>query len=86
LNELEDVIREWVGLVYHHDRHDGLVDPNVPGLSLSPAQMFTHGMREAATLRSRKIQTWCTSSFRSSGERSSTTESSVAASAMPTKY
>jgi len=47
LNELEDIIREWTATVYHHRPHDGLADPHVPGLPLSPAQMFSHGVARA---------------------------------------
>ncbi|WP_407992117.1 TnsA-like heteromeric transposase endonuclease subunit [Kitasatospora sp. CMC57] len=47
LNELEEIIREWVAVVYHHRPHDGLVDPQVPGLELSPAAMFDHGVARA---------------------------------------
>lgn len=47
LDELEAIIREWVAVVYHHRPHDGLVDPHVPGLNLSPALMFEHGMARA---------------------------------------
>jgi transposase InsO family protein len=47
LDELEAIIREWVGLVYHQRPHDGLVDPYLPALRMSPAQMFEHGMRRA---------------------------------------
>ncbi|WP_078655755.1 TnsA-like heteromeric transposase endonuclease subunit [Streptomyces fulvoviolaceus] len=47
LNELEAIIREWVAVVYHHRPHDGLVDPRVPGLRLSPAAMFDHGIARA---------------------------------------
>ncbi|WP_328732891.1 TnsA-like heteromeric transposase endonuclease subunit [Streptomyces caniferus] len=47
LNELEAIIREWVAVVYHHRPHDGLVDPRVPGLDLSPAVMFDHGIARA---------------------------------------
>lgn len=42
--ELEQIIREWVGQVHHHDKHDGLSIPEVPGLSLSPAEMFEAGL------------------------------------------
>ncbi|MFI9078380.1 TnsA-like heteromeric transposase endonuclease subunit [Streptomyces sioyaensis] len=44
LHELEEIIREWVAVIYHHRPHDGLVDPRVPGLELSPAAMFDHGI------------------------------------------
>ena len=47
LDELEMIIREWTAAVYHHRPHTGLVDPTVPGLELSPAAMFEHGMARA---------------------------------------
>ncbi|WP_151478224.1 TnsA-like heteromeric transposase endonuclease subunit [Streptomyces albicerus] len=47
LNELEAIIREWVACTYHHLPHKGLVDPRVPGLRLSPAMMFEHGIARA---------------------------------------
>ncbi|GAA1387895.1 helix-turn-helix domain-containing protein [Catellatospora chokoriensis] len=47
LDELEAIIREWVAVVYHHRPHAGLRDPGVPGLALSPAKMFEHGIAKA---------------------------------------
>jgi transposase InsO family protein len=47
LDELEAIICEWVAVVYHHRPHDGLADPGVPGLALSPAAMFEHGIARA---------------------------------------
>lgn len=47
LDELEEIIREWVAVVYHHRPHDSLIDPHVPGLRMSPAQMFEHGIARA---------------------------------------
>jgi Mu transposase, C-terminal len=47
LDELEAIIREWVAVVYHLRPHDGLVDPHLPGLQLSPAAMFAHGIARA---------------------------------------
>jgi transposase InsO family protein len=44
LHELEAIIREWVACTYHHRPHRGLVDAHVPGLKLSPAAMFEHGI------------------------------------------
>ncbi len=44
LDELEAIITEWVATVYHHRPHTGLVDPGLPGLRLSPAAMFEHGL------------------------------------------
>jgi hypothetical protein len=47
LDELEAIIREWVAVVCHHRPHSGLVDAGVPGLRLSPATMFEHGVARA---------------------------------------
>ncbi|MER5966846.1 Mu transposase C-terminal domain-containing protein [Streptomyces sp. NPDC002057] len=47
LDELEAIIREWVAVAYHHRPHSGLVDPGVPGLRMSPATMFEHGVARA---------------------------------------
>lgn len=47
LDELEAIIREWVAVVYHRRPHDSLIDPHVPGLRMSPAQMFEHGVARA---------------------------------------
>jgi transposase InsO family protein len=49
-NELEQVIREWVG-IYHRRPHAGLADPRVPGLGLSPAEMLAHGTARAGLLK-----------------------------------
>jgi hypothetical protein len=32
---------------YHHRPHDSLIDPHVPGLRMSPAMMFEHGIARA---------------------------------------
>jgi transposase InsO family protein len=47
LDELESILRKWVAVVYHHRTHSGLVDPGLPGLELTPAQMFEHGIARA---------------------------------------
>ncbi|MGW7317408.1 helix-turn-helix domain-containing protein [Streptomyces sp. NPDC054865] len=47
LDELEAIIREWTAMVYHRRPHSGLVDPGLPGLRMSPAAMFEHGMARA---------------------------------------
>ena len=47
LDELEEIIAEWIAVVYHHRPHHGLVDPHLPGLELSPAMMFEHGVARA---------------------------------------
>lgn len=51
LHELEDVIREWVALVYHRSKHDGLAVPEWPHLDLSPNDMFEIGVARAGLLR-----------------------------------
>ncbi|MFJ4513355.1 helix-turn-helix domain-containing protein [Streptomyces sp. NPDC088816] len=47
LDELESIIREWTAVVYHSRPHSGLGDPGLPGLRMSPAKMFEHGMARA---------------------------------------
>lgn len=44
LDELEAIIAEWIAVVYHHRPHRQLIDPHLPGLKLSPAMMFEHGV------------------------------------------
>ncbi len=51
LDELEAIIREWITLVYHRRVHRGLTVPEVPGLKLSPLEMFEHGVTRAGPLR-----------------------------------
>ncbi len=51
VTELEEIIREWVGRVYHHIAHAGLVDPLERSVSLSPAEMFERGIRAAGRIR-----------------------------------
>jgi len=47
IDELEQIIREWVAVVYHHRAHESLYDPRVPGHKMSPAEMFGHGVERA---------------------------------------
>ncbi|KXO96132.1 helix-turn-helix domain-containing protein [Tsukamurella pseudospumae] len=47
IDELERIIREWIAQVYHHRQHSSLLDPQVPGLRMSPAAMFEHGVARA---------------------------------------
>ncbi|MCX4759605.1 integrase [Streptomyces sp. NBC_01275] len=51
LDELEAIIREWITLVYHRRHHRGLKIPEVPGLKLSPLEMYEHGIMRAGPLR-----------------------------------
>ncbi|MFF8995608.1 integrase [Streptomyces sp. NPDC014983] len=51
IDELEAIIREWITRIYHRRRHRGLSVPEVPGLKLSPLDMFEHGVTRAGPLR-----------------------------------
>ncbi|MET7726238.1 integrase [Streptomyces mirabilis] len=51
LDELEAIIREWITLIYHRRHHRGLTVPEVPGLKLTPLEMFEHGVTRAGPLR-----------------------------------
>jgi putative transposase len=51
IHELEDVIREWVAVVYHRAKHDGLTVPEWPTVALSPVEMFAAGIARAGSLR-----------------------------------
>jgi hypothetical protein len=44
---LEDIIREWIAVVYHRRPHDGLSDPHLHAMKMSPAMMFEHGVARA---------------------------------------
>ncbi|MDN5803421.1 MAG: helix-turn-helix domain-containing protein [Microlunatus sp.] len=50
VSELEQILREWVG-IYHHTPHAGLRDPHLPHVDLSPAQMFARGIAQSGMLR-----------------------------------
>lgn len=50
LDQLEAIVREWVAAVYHHSRHSSLFDPHLPSATMTPAQMFAHGMARAGCL------------------------------------
>jgi transposase InsO family protein len=51
LHELEEIIREWVALVYHRTKHEGLTVPEWPQLRLSPNEMYEIGVAKAGLLR-----------------------------------
>ena len=50
LDELELIIREWIAERYHRRAHAGLVAPEVPGLDLSPNDMFELGVARAGRM------------------------------------
>lgn len=47
IDQLETIFNEWVATVYHHRKHDGLIDPGLPSARLTPAQMFSQGVARA---------------------------------------
>ncbi|SCD31373.1 Integrase core domain-containing protein [Streptomyces sp. DvalAA-14] len=51
IDELETIIRQWIDRIYHRRHHKGLVIPEIPGLKLSPLEMFDHGVARAGNLR-----------------------------------
>jgi transposase InsO family protein len=51
LHELEQIVRRWTAECYHRQRHSGLCLPEVPGLRLSPLEMFAHGTARAGFLQ-----------------------------------
>ena len=44
-------IRHWTAECYHRQPHGGLYQPEVPGLQLSPLEMFAHGTARAGFLQ-----------------------------------
>lgn len=44
IDELEQIIRTWVGTIYHRTPHAGLVLPEANGLPLSPLDMYAIGL------------------------------------------
>lgn len=51
VDELERIIRQWTAECYHRQPHAGLRSPEVPGLVLSPLEMFARGVALAGHLQ-----------------------------------
>lgn len=47
IDELEALLREWVATVYHLRDHDGIGEPGLWALGMSPSRMFEHGIARA---------------------------------------
>lgn len=47
IDELEEIIREWIAAVYHHGPHGGAVEPGLHKAEMSPAMMYQHGLARA---------------------------------------
>lgn len=50
IDQLEGIVREWIAAVYHHTRHSSLFDMHLPTATMTPAQMFAHGVARAGYL------------------------------------
>lgn len=50
MTELEQIIREWIGSVYHHTKHDGLCIPSLPNERFSPIEMYEIGLARSGSL------------------------------------
>ncbi len=50
IDELEQIIREWVAERYHRRPHQGLAHPAIPGLDLCPRDAFDMGVARAGRL------------------------------------
>jgi len=50
VDELEQIIREWVAERYHRRPHQGIVHPDVPGLELCPRDAFDMGVARAGRM------------------------------------
>jgi transposase InsO family protein len=51
LDEMEVIIRQWVDRCYHRQKQRGLCVPEVPGLDLTPLEMFGHGVNRAGYIQ-----------------------------------
>ena len=51
VSELEQILREWVGQVYHHTPHGGLPKPESPRELMTPAQVHARGVAQCGRLR-----------------------------------
>uniref|UniRef100_UPI00068445B4 helix-turn-helix domain-containing protein n=1 Tax=Arthrobacter castelli TaxID=271431 RepID=UPI00068445B4 len=51
VTEMEQLIREWVGTVYHGTKHSSLQLPDLPGMFFSPAELFDIGRARTGVLR-----------------------------------
>lgn len=51
IDELEDLLREWISTVYHETPHKGLAEPTAPNVDLSPREMFELAQARCGVLR-----------------------------------
>ena len=77
IDELEALLREWVAAVYHLRPHNGIGEPGLWALGMSPAQMFEHGIARAGYIEAPRDPSLAYQFLRSNGAPSSTTESKL---------
>lgn len=51
IQQLEQILREWIATVYHHAPHSELFDPHLPGVFMTPLQAYEHGVAMSGRLR-----------------------------------
>lgn len=51
IQQLEQIVREWIATVYHHTPHSSLADPHLPGVLMTPIQAYDRGIAVAGRLR-----------------------------------
>ena len=47
VDELDRIVREWIASVYHRRPHDGLTVPELPGVPMSPNDMYCYGVQRS---------------------------------------
>ena len=47
VDELDRIVREWIASVYHRRPHDGLTVPDLPGVPMSPNDMYCYGVQRS---------------------------------------
>lgn len=51
IQQLEQIVREWIATVYHHTPHSELIDPHLPGVTMTPTEAHQRGMAISGRLR-----------------------------------
>jgi hypothetical protein len=83
---LEAIVREWIAAVYHHARHSSLFDMHLRTATMTPVQMFAHGMPEPAISRRPETRSLLTSFFEWRLGPSSTTACNARSSVTPVTF
>ncbi len=51
IDELDRIVREWVASVYHRRPHEGLCVPDLPGMAMSPNDMYAYGVQRVGFMQ-----------------------------------